>query len=211
MKVFLTHLLIILAFIFFVRTKIVYAKNQHSISKPSKISAAVAIDDFNRGTAGDNLLKCETGCFHTPHQKAGNNLKQSYSSISSDDWVLRLDYNLTDSTGFVGYFSKLCKTDFSAFANTGILCFYIRGDKKNGFPLQLKLDFKSNDGRYKDSRMVGGITDEWQLVKIPLNRFSNISSWKEMTELVFTFSIDDFSPDDPLVGTVYLDNLGIEQ
>jgi hypothetical protein len=190
---------------------LVFAQTKDKELKPASIEGTIAIEDFNKGSAGRNLLNGDTGSFHAPNKTVGNDLIQSYSFEDDDDWSLRLDYDLTKKSGMVGYWTRLNNSDFSKFTENGFLIFYIRGNKENGFPSKLKVELKSSDGRYKDNIMIGGISENWKLKKIPLKKFSEIHSWANMHELVFVLSSSDFSPDDSLKGTIYIDNIAIAE
>ena len=181
---------------------------QKNVSKPRTVSGILPIEDFNQGTPGKNLLNCDTGSFHAPKRQNGNDLIQAYHYSADNDWSLRLDYDLSDKSGMVGYWSRLNHVDLTEYLKNGFLVFFIRGDNEKTSPSRIKVELKTRDE--SDSIMIGGITAVWSKKRIPLRNFSDIKSWNSMSELVFVLSSDDFAPKDPLKGTLYIDNIAIE-
>lgn len=187
-----------------------YAQKKTIPIKPVEVNGVVLIEDFNKGSASRNLLNGDTGSLHAPNRMKGNDLFQKYSmGTSEEDFVLRLEYDLTKKSGFVGYWSRLNKVDFSNYINNGYLSFFIKGDEKEGFPQKIKVELKSSDNKYKDFVMVVGISNSWKQKKIPLKKFTELRHWTNMSELVFVLAADDFDLDDSLKGVIYLDNISI--
>ena len=87
------------------------------------------------------------------------------------------------------------------------ISFYVKGDKNAGFTKRLKVEMKDMTNK-SSPYIVTGITDAWQKVSIPFEKFRRITDWSATNELVFVF--DDINSS-PKTGAVYVDQITFEK
>ncbi|MEI7752561.1 MAG: hypothetical protein WCJ71_10810, partial [Candidatus Omnitrophota bacterium] len=104
----------------------------------------------------------------------------------------------SSTPAYNGFWMKLNGEDATAY-NT--LNFYVKGDAKEGYTKRFKIELQDIK-RKPSSYLVSGVTDKWQKISIPLEKFSGIENWNALIELVLVF--DDVNAD-PKCGTIYLD------
>lgn len=95
------------------------------------------------------------------------------------------------------------------------LSFFVRGDPKEGFSTKIKVEVKIREARWGWRQYcLEGITDKWQRVTIPLERFVMADKWDKTNEFVVTFANQD-----PLIdcsvtvkkGVIYLDQIAFRK
>ena len=94
--------------------------------------------------------------------------------------------------------------DASAY-NT--LNFYIKGDAANGFTKRMKIELKDMTNK-PSPYIVSGITDQWQKISIPFEKFRRITDWSAMNEFVVVF--DDINSN-PKTGTIFIDHVTVSK
>ncbi len=119
-----------------------------------------------------------------------------------DGYSLRLSYDVdSPSPAYNGFWTKLEGEDFSDY-NT--LNLYVKGDSEKGFTKRIKVELK--DYQKTAAYIISGITDKWQKVSIPFEKFRTISDWSSMNEFVIVF--DDINSS-PKVGSILIDQVTV--
>ncbi len=104
-------------------------------------------------------------------------------------------------TAYNGFWCALDDTiDYSVFKKVG---FSIKGDEDRGFSKVVKIELK-NCLQETAIYYLTGITDKWQDVVIPFEKFSGSIEWILLTEFVITFE-DRVATDKE--GAIYIDNI----
>ena len=87
------------------------------------------------------------------------------------------------------------------------MSFYVKGDAEKGFTKRIKIEMKdmSNEA---SPYVVTGITDQWQKITIPFEKFRRVSDWSAMNEFVVVF--DDINSS-PKTGAIYIDQVAFVQ
>lgn len=114
--------------------------------------------------------------------------------------VLVLHYDVDSSEpAYNGFYIKLRDIDLTKHR---LLMISIKGNAEDGFTDRIKLEIKTRNrtGRY----VLTGITNEWQMMEIPLHDFLGMGKFKDIIEFVIMF---DDATSRPKVGTIYIDNL----
>jgi len=95
---------------------------------------------------------------------------------------------------------KLNGEDATAY-NT--LNFYVKGDAKAGYTKRFKIELKDMTNK-PSAYIVSGVTDQWQKISIPFEKFRRIENWNSLNELVFVF--DDINSS-PKKGSILIDQV----
>lgn len=123
--------------------------------------------------------------------------------IGQTGFSLMLEYDVdSPNPAFNGFWMKLPQVRLRQY---GALSFDIKGDRAKGYTHRLMLELKGNSqvARYT----LGGISDVWQRVRIPLWDFENVDSVREASEFVIVFEDQSVTQ---RVGTLYLENVRFE-
>ena len=165
------------------------------------------IDNFS-DTDPVNVWGGVTGTFSKyPTPPANSTCAASYTGTS-----LRLDYNVTGTDAYAGYYSKLGGQSASAYT---WLIFWVRGTVGGElFKIELKNNVADNNRNhaavYVNDFLDGGVTTTMQEVRIPFHNFANLNDFGSMKELVFVFERNQSEDSgSPLSGTVYIDQIAI--
>lgn len=120
-------------------------------------------------------------------------------------YSIRLDYDVdSPNPAYNGFWMKLRGLDAMRY-NT--LTFYIRGDKKAGYTNRVKIELKDQVNK-PSAYVVSNITDAWQKVSIPFDKFRRITDWASLNEFVVVF--DDVNSK-PKTGAIYIDQIGLSK
>ena len=127
-------------------------------------------------------------------------------------YSLKLDYNVTQSGSYAGYYSMLGGGGLSAYKSVS---FRVKGSAGGElFKVEFKVNLdpknanKDHGAVYVTDYLDGGVTTDWKQVTIPLDNFANISDWSSAAEFVVTFENSQSSANgSPLAGIVYLDDI----
>jgi len=177
-------------------------------------AASAVIDNFNDNGLL-NIWGGETGAFFDGRHTGDCVMSNSASAPQEGAYSLRLDFDVINTNGYSGYYSRLQSHDIRAYT---ALSFYVKGAVNGEF---FKVELKSSDADvnhrqaavYITDYLEGGVTTSWQQVTIPLHNFANIDDWTASRECVFTFeNFDGFpKPIDrgPEKGQVYIDNVAL--
>ncbi|HRY29501.1 MAG TPA: sugar-binding protein [Elusimicrobiota bacterium] len=183
-------------------------------------AAVVTIDDFNSGKF-QNALGNAAGAWGDPSDKtAGCNAALDDKVFYGDAGLsLRLDYDVESSKQnvaiptnvsvqnpaqvrqdvFNGYFSLLKQFDARPYR---YLVFWVKGDTKRGYTRSFKVELK--DPQNSAGVLVDTVTDRWQKIVLPLEKFTAIKDWSRLKEFVIVFDGNLVTRKE---GTLYLDDL----
>ena len=174
---------------------------------PQGSDTELIIADFNTGDKPNNLGGDFGGWDKDPNddtQGCRATLVSEDASGDMEGFALRLDYDVdSPSPAYNGFWMKLENVNASPYDT---LSFYIRGASKR-FTKRLKVEFKTPDKR-SSSYFISGITENWEKIEIPLERFKGIKSWASVSELILVF--DDVNTA-PKKGTLLVDHMTFER
>jgi len=171
------------------------------------ITPGPVLDDFNDGGKLNNW-GYDTGAFYSAGASCTDS--RDVTSPQEGSFCLKLDYNVSTSGSYAGYFSQLGGKDLSGYTS---ISFWVKGTGGGEF---FKIELKNNSGDnnrnhaavYITDYLDGGLTTGWQQVTIPFHNFVNLDSWNNMKELVFTFeNSQSVTNGSPLQGTIYIDKI----
>lgn len=178
------------------------------VSPPALNPGQLVIADFDTGDKPNNL----GGDFGAWNKDPEDATQSCNMSFETDDalkdpagYALKLDYDVdSPNPAYNGVWMKLDGQNATGF-NT--LSFYARGEGLNNFTKRIKLELKdsaSNSSPY----VVSGITESWQKIEVPFERFKKIKDWSALSEFVVVF--DDMNSD-PKQGTILIDQVAFEK
>jgi len=173
------------------------AEDMEKAAKPAEPAptASFIIADFNGETMKNNL-NGESGTWENDAEDKSQWIRASLDDITrvgNSGSSLRLEYNVNSSRpdAMNGFWTQLRNFDASGFDHFE---FWVKGDKKNDFTTVFKIEFKkfqkdseAHEETIKASYVVKGVTDQWQLISVPLNVMNGILNWRDTRELVITF------------------------
>jgi len=178
----------------------VVKKEKVSVEKPGDI---LMIDDFDDG-AKPNNIGGDLGAWDRDPADDTQRCREYFTSevkCGDKGYSMKIDYDVdSPSPAYNGYWTKLQDIDITPYKN---FVFYVKGDEKEGFTTQFKIELKNGKkelGKY----YVKGVTSEWQKVVVPLKEFVGITDFSKMTEFVIVFE-DRIATDRD--GAIYIDNL----
>lgn len=138
------------------------------------------------------------------------------------DGVMRIVYNVSERDFpsarldelVAGFWMHWSMQDFKP-DEWDALSFFVRGDPQEGFSTKIKVEVKIREARWGWRQYcLEGITDKWQRVTIPLERFVIADEWNKTNEFVVAFANQD-----PLIdclvtvkkGAIYLDQIAFRK
>ena len=194
-----------------------FEKNRVSRIEPPRKTSNVSSDnviiaDFNSNTT-DNNLNGESGTWES--DPADNNQGIAIAldkdiRLGEGGASLRIDYDVkSDKNAVNGFWTQLRVFDASLYDHFE---FWVKGDKKRGYPKSFKIEFKkfekniadNHEETVKASYVVTGITSDWQKVSIPLNVLNGIMDWKDIREFGIAFEKRRLKNQ---TGTIYIDDI----
>ena len=120
-------------------------------------------------------------------------------------YSIRLDYDVdSPNPAYNGFWLKLNGQDATAYDT---LSFYVKGDTQAGFTKRLKVELKDRSN-LPSAYVVSGITDQWQKVSIPFEKFRKVQDWSALNEYVAVF--DDMNSR-PKTGAIYIDQIALSK
>jgi len=169
---------------------------------------ALVVADFDTGDKPNNL----GGDFGAWDKDPNDESQGCQLSFAEDDsmgdkagYSIRLDYDVdSPNPAYNGFWMKVNGADVTPY---NALTFFIRGDGEAGYTKRIKLELKDKTNK-PSAYIVSGVTDKWQKISIPLNKFRRIEDWKSLNELVFVF--DDINSN-PKAGSVFIDQVSFER
>jgi len=171
------------------------------------IISGPVLDDFNDGGKLNNW-GYDTGAFNS----TGASCIDSRDATSPQEgaFCLKLDYNVSTSASYAGYWSLLGGENLSIYNS---ISFWVKGTAGGEFfKIELKNNGTDNNRKsaivYVTDYLDGGVTTSWQEVTIPFHNFVNLDSWNNMKELVFVFeNYQSVTNGSPTNGTIYIDKI----
>ncbi len=173
-----------------------------------KNANALVIADFDTGDKPNNI----GGDFGAWDKDPNDDTQGTQLSFEPEDslgdpagYSVKLSYDVdSPNPAYNGMWMKLNGENATAY-NT--LTFYVKGSKDSGFTKRVKVEMKDMSNK-SSPYIVSNITDQWQKVSIPFEKFRRITDWSSMNEFVVVF--DDINSS-PKTGAVYIDNIAFEK
>ena len=171
-------------------------------------SNGLVIADFDTGDKPNNI----GGDFGAWDKDPNDDTQGTKLSFEPDDalgdpagYAAKLTYDVdSPNPAYNGFWMKLNGENATAY-NT--ISFYVKGDKNAGFTKRLKVEMKDMTNK-SSPYIVTGITDTWQKVSIPFEKFRRITDWSATNEIVMVF--DDINSS-PKTGALYVDQVTFEK
>ncbi len=168
----------------------------------------LVIADFNTGEKPSN----SGGDFGAWNKDPDDDTQKTEMKFVTDDalgdsagYSIRLDYDVdSPNPAYNGFWMKLKGVNATPYDS---LTFYVKGDSKTGFTKRLKIELKDK-GNKPSAYLVANITDTWQKISIPFDRFRRIQDWTSLSELVVVF--DDMNSN-PKTGAIYVDQITLSK
>lgn len=170
--------------------------------KPVFAGEETVVADFDTGDKPNNL----GGDFGGWDKDPNDETQGTQMAFEPDDalgdpsgYAIRLDYDVdSPNPAYNGFWMKLNGEDATKF-NT--INFYVKGS--GNFTKRVKLELKDMTNK-PSPYIVSGITDQWQKISIPFEKFRRITDWSSMNEFVVVF--DDINSN-PKTGTILIDQV----
>lgn len=164
----------------------------------------LVIADFDTGDKPNNIGGDFGGWDKDPNDES-QGCQMSFDTDDSQGdasgYAIRLDYDVdSPNPAYNGFWMKLNGEDATPY-NT--LNFYVKGDAKAGFTKRFKIELKDMTNK-PSAYIVSGVTDQWQKISIPFEKFRRIENWNSLNELVFVF--DDINSS-PKTGSILIDQI----
>ncbi len=179
-----------------------------AVATPVMAASELVISDFDTGDKPNNIGGDFGGWDKDPNDDTqGTQMSFEPADALGDPagYSIRLDYDVdSPNPAYNGFWMKLNGEDATAY-NT--LNFYVKGDGKAGFTKRVKIELKDMTNK-PSPYVVSGITEQWQKVSIPFEKFRRITDWKSLNEFVVVF--DDINSN-PKVGTIYVDHITLSK
>ena len=173
------------------------------VTKSALAAGELVIADFNTGEKPNNI----GGDFGTwdkdpsdETQGCKMNFESEDASGKADGYSVRFNYDVdSPNPAYNGFWMKLNNLDATKYNTVN---FAVKGDTAKGFTKRIKIEVKDATG--SSPYILSGVTDQWQNVSIPFEKFRKIKDWSKLTEFVIVF--DDINSS-PKVGSVQVDNV----
>jgi hypothetical protein len=187
---------------FGIMTRSVFAANK------APAGNELVIADFDTGDKPNNI----GGDFGAWNKDPNDTTQGCNMSFDQDDaegaasgYSLRLDYNVdSPNPAYNGFWMKFNGEDATAY-NT--LNFFVKGDAKAGYTKRFKIELKDMTNK-PSAYIVSGVTDKWQKVSIPFEKFRKIENWNSLNEFVIVF--DDINSS-PKKGSILIDDISFSK
>ena len=168
----------------------------------------LVVADFNTGDKPNNLGG-DFGTWDKDPNDETQGCKMSFEQDNAlgnpDGYSIRLNYDVdSPNPAYNGFWMKLNNLDVAQY-NT--LNFSVKGDATKGYTKRVKIELKDNTGGATPNAspyIVNGITDQWQRISIPFEKFRKIKDWSKLTEFVVVF--DDINSA-PKAGSILIDHI----
>lgn len=192
------------------------------------------LDDFDNAQSL-NKWNCSTGTFSSSTAVPPPANARCTASFGADisgtgsKYSLKLDYNVTATDSYAGYFSQMGGGNLTSPTAYTAISFYVKGSAGGEFfKIQLKntsttsYTFVDGSDTYYYNRneaavyitdyLDGGvISTDWKKVTIPLHNFANLDGFNSMKEFVIVFENSQSTTNGSATsGTVYIDNIAFE-
>ncbi|HNX68148.1 MAG TPA: CIA30 family protein [Candidatus Omnitrophota bacterium] len=166
------------------------------------------IADFDTGDKPNNIGGDFGGWDKDPNDES----QGTQMSFDTDDakgtaggYSIRLDYDVdSPNPAYNGFWMKLNGEDATPY-NT--LNLYVKGDAKVGYTKRFKIELKDMTNK-PSAYIVSGVTDQWQKISIPFEKFRRIENWNSLNEIVVVF--DDINSS-PKTGAILIDDISLSK
>ena len=168
----------------------------------------LVIADFNTGDKPNNIGG-DFGAWDKDPNDATQGCKMSFDQDdakgAAGSYSIRLDYNVdSPNPAYNGFWMKFNGENATSY-NT--LNFYVKGDAKAGYTKRFKIEMKDTTNK-PSAYMVSGVTDQWQKISIPFEKFRKIENWNSLNEFVVVF--DDINSN-PKKGSILIDEVSLSK
>ncbi len=178
------------------------------MNQPLMAAEELVIADFDTGDKPNNI----GGDFGAWDKDPNDETQGTQMSFEADDamgdpagYSIRLDYDVdSPNPAYNGFWMKMNGEDGSLYNS---LNFYVKGDKTNDFTKRVKIELKDMTNK-PSPYIVTGLTDQWQKISIPFEKFRRITDWKSLNEFVVVF--DDINSN-PKKGTIFIDHVSLSK
>jgi hypothetical protein len=171
-------------------------------------SNELVIADFDTGDKPNNIGGDFGGWDKDPNDESQGTQMSFDTDDSQGDasgYAIRLDYDVdSPNPAYNGFWMKMNGEDATAY-NT--LNFYVKGDAKLGYTKRFKIELKDMTNK-PSAYIVSGVTDQWQKISIPFEKFRRIENWNSLNEFVIVF--DDINSS-PKTGGILFDQLTLSK
>ena len=168
----------------------------------------LVIADFDTGDKPNNIGGDFGGWDKDPNDESQGTQMSFDTDDSQGDasgYAIRLDYDVdSPNPAYNGFWMKMNGEDATAY-NT--LNFYVKGDAKLGYTKRFKIELKDMTNK-PSAYIVSGVTDQWQKISIPFEKFRRIENWNSLNEFVIVF--DDINSS-PKTGGILFDQLTLSK
>ena len=165
-------------------------------------SNELVIADFDTGDKPNNIGGDFGGWDKDPNDESQGTQMSFDTDDSQGDaagYSIRLDYDVdSPNPAYNGFWMKLNGEDATPY-NT--LNFFVKGDAKIGYTKRFKIELKDMTNK-PSAYIVSGVTDQWQKISIPFEKFRRIENWNALNEVVVVF--DDINST-PKTGGILID------
>lgn len=179
-----------------------------AVSGDAFAGSELVISDFDTGDKPNNIGGDFGGWDKDPNDESQGTVMSFEPNDALGDpagYSIRLDYDVdSPNPAYNGFWMKLNGEDASSY-NT--LNFYIKGDGVSGYTKRVKIELKDMNNK-PSPYIVSGITDSWQKVSIPFEKFRRITDWSALNEFVIVF--DDINSN-PKTGTILIDQITLSK
>jgi len=180
----------------------------HAFAAEAAASNELVIADFDTGDKPNNIGGDFGGWDKDPNDESQGTQMSFDTDDSQGDasgYSIRLDYDVdSPNPAYNGFWMKLNGEDATAY-NT--LNFYVKGDAKLGYTKRFKIELKDMTNK-PSAYIVSGVTDQWQKISIPFEKFRRIENWNALNEIVFVF--DDINST-PKTGGILIDQVTLSK
>ena len=162
----------------------------------------ILVNDFNRKENFNNL-RGQFGSWVVFFSDANQYCRDEFTAvekIGETGQGLKLSYDVDSPfSAYNGFFTNLMGIDLTSYK---YLVFHIKGDSAAGFTTRINVELKN---KFQAGKLeVKGITDEWEKIVLPLEKFAGLTTLQNMKELVMVFSDLNATKKE---GVVYIDDL----
>jgi len=175
---------------------------------PAAGGQELIVADFNSGDKPNNV----GGDFGSWNKDPNDDTQTCNMSFEADDalgnaagYSLKLDYDVdSPNPAYNGFWMKFNGQNATEYNTVN---FYVRGEGLNNFTKRVKLEVKDMNNR-PSPYIVSGITEKWQKISIPFEKFRRIQDWSALNEFVVVF--DDINSN-PKQGTILIDQISLSK
>ena len=168
----------------------------------------LVIADFDTGDKPNNIGGDFGGWDKDPNDESQGTQMSFDTDDSQGDasgYAIRLDYDVdSPNPAYNGFWMKMNGEDATAY-NT--LNFFVKGDAKLGYTKRFKIELKDMTNK-PSAYIVSGVTDQWQKISIPFEKFRRIENWNSLNEFVLVF--DDINST-PKTGGILIDQITLSK